>query len=100
MAAFLHRALDLPETDENFFIDDENVVFEDEINRLAAAGITRGCNPPTNDEFCPDDELTRAQMAVPGPGLQDHRRRRLRTCSSTTTATSTNGRSTSSARRE
>gem|GEM_PF-1108112 len=64
MAAFLHRALDLPETDENFFIDDENVVFEDEINRLAAAGITRGCNPPTNDEFCPDDELTRAQMAA------------------------------------
>ena len=37
---------------------------QDEVNRLAAAGITKGCNPPTNDEYCPDEKLTRAQMAT------------------------------------
>ena len=31
---------------------------------LAEAGITKGCNPPTNDNFCPDDPVTRAQMAA------------------------------------
>ena len=31
---------------------------------LADAGITRGCNPPENDRFCPDDAVTRAQMAT------------------------------------
>lgn len=64
MAAFLHRTLDLGSTDENFFVDDEKVIFQDEINRLAAAGITKGCNPPTNDDYCPDEKLTRAQMAT------------------------------------
>jgi len=28
------------------------------------AGITRGCNPPQNDMFCPEDIVTRAQMAA------------------------------------
>src|SRR5690606_40264743 len=42
------------------------------IAALAAADITRGCNPPTNDRFCPDDPVTRGQMAaflVRGLGL-------------------------------
>ncbi|MFP3915765.1 MAG: S8 family serine peptidase, partial [Actinomycetota bacterium] len=30
-------------------------VFHDDIAWLAGAGITRGCNPPVNDRFCPDD---------------------------------------------
>jgi hypothetical protein len=31
---------------------------------LAAAGITRACNPPDNDLFCPDDPVTRGQVAA------------------------------------
>jgi len=64
MAAFLVRALGLPATAEDFFNDDQGSVFEGAINRLAAAGITKGCNPPTNSRYCPDDSVTRGQMAV------------------------------------
>ena len=30
---------------------------------LAAAGITQGCSAEPEPRFCPDDHLTRAQMA-------------------------------------
>ena len=46
MAAFLNRTLNLPSTTTDFFVDDNDSVFEGDINRLAAAGISRGCNPP------------------------------------------------------
>jgi hypothetical protein len=65
MAAFLVRALGL--TDDgggNSFIDDNGSVFELDIARFAAAGITLGCNPPVNDRFCPDRTVTRGQMAA------------------------------------
>lgn len=39
-------------------------VFADDIAWMAEQGITRGCNPPTNDEFCPEDPVTRGQMAA------------------------------------
>ena len=64
MAAFLTRALDLEPASDDRFADDEESIFEEDINTLAAAGITRGCNPPDNDEFCPDDFVTRGQMAA------------------------------------
>ena len=65
MAAFLVRALALPATSIDFFIDDAGSVFEGDINRLAAAGVTNGCNPSgSNTRFCPDTPLTRAQMAA------------------------------------
>ncbi len=64
MAAFLRRYLDLPAAPRDYFIDDGGSIFEEDINRLAAAGITRGCNPPTNDRFCPDGIVTREQMAA------------------------------------
>lgn len=38
--------------------------FHSSIAWLAETGITRGCNPPANDEFCPDDPVTRGQMAT------------------------------------
>ncbi len=63
MAAFLVRALDLPASDVDHFDDDAGSIFERDINALAAAGITRGCNPPDNDRFCPNDPVTREQMA-------------------------------------
>ncbi len=64
MAAFLVRALDLPTGPHTDFIDDNESVFEDDIGRLAAAGITAGCNPPVNDRFCPNESVTRGQMAA------------------------------------
>ena len=64
MAAFLNRALRLPATSRDFFGDDDDSTFESDINRLAAAGITKGCNPPRNDHFCPEGKVTRGQMAA------------------------------------
>ncbi len=48
----------------DFFVDDESSVFQESINKLANHDITKGCNPPANDEFCPDENLSRAQMAT------------------------------------
>lgn len=64
MAAFLVRALGLPQTSVDFFTDDSSSIFESDINRLAAAGVTSGCNPPANTNFCPDGKVTRGQMAA------------------------------------
>jgi len=64
MAAFLTRALGLTDTGGVSFADTGGSVFATDIARLANAGITRGCNPPTNDRFCPDDPITRGQMAA------------------------------------
>jgi hypothetical protein len=65
MAAFMVRALGL--TDDgggNSFVDDDGSIFETDIAKLAAAGITKGCNPPANTNFCPNDPVTRGQMAA------------------------------------
>ena len=64
MAVFLSRALGLPATGQDFFSDDSGHIFESGINRLAAAGITQGCNPPANTRFCPDRAMTRGEMAA------------------------------------
>jgi hypothetical protein len=65
MAAFLVRALGLTDNGGGGrFHDDDGSIFENDIDRLAAAGITKGCNPPKNDHFCPDDTVTRGQMAA------------------------------------
>ncbi|MGA7227783.1 MAG: S-layer homology domain-containing protein, partial [Acidimicrobiia bacterium] len=49
---------------EGRFWDDDGSVFESAIEKLATAGITNGCNPPVNDRFCPDQPVTRGQMAA------------------------------------
>ena len=62
MAAFLVRALGY--TDDgggDLFVDDDGSVFEADIDRLGTAGVTKGCNPPTNDKFCPKDYVTAAR---------------------------------------
>jgi hypothetical protein len=65
MAAFLVRFLGLTnDGGGNTFTDDDGSIFEGDIARLAAAGITKGCNPPTNDHFCPKAVVTRGQMAA------------------------------------
>jgi subtilisin family serine protease len=66
MAAFMVRALGLTKTSSDGVFTDvpAGSTFEKDINRLATAGITRGCNPPANDRFCPTDQVTREQMAA------------------------------------
>ena len=65
MAAFLVRFLDLAEGAEvDKFTDDDESIFENEINILAAAGVTTGCNPPESTLFCPNDLMNRGQMAA------------------------------------
>jgi len=65
MAAFLVRALELTAVDPEIeFTDDDGNLFESDIEKLATAGITRGCNPPDNDRYCPNDLVTRGQMAA------------------------------------
>ena len=64
MAAFLDRAFGYTAgTGGDRFVDDNGSVFEDNIERIAAAGVTKGCNPPANTRFCPNDPVTRQQMA-------------------------------------
>ena len=61
MAAFLARLLDLSSIDSDTFVDDDQSVFEPDIEAIAAAGITTGC---TTQEYCPSDPVTRGEMAV------------------------------------
>jgi serine protease len=62
MASFLARALNLPPTSKDYFIDDNGNRHEDAINRVAAAGITSGCS--LANSYCPDGLVTREQMAA------------------------------------
>jgi hypothetical protein len=64
MAAFLTRALQLPAGTPDTFTDDDDSVFEADIDALAASGVTKGCNPPHNDMYCPNNPVTRGQMAA------------------------------------
>lgn len=47
--------------------------FSADIQWLADAGVTKGCNPPTNDRFCPEGNVTRGQMAAFMHRLADSR---------------------------
>ena len=59
MASFIARGFELAASSEDFFPDDEGNTHEDNINRLAAAGITQGLENGTYD---PAGVVTRAQM--------------------------------------
>ena len=62
MAAFLVRALSLDsQNQQDRFTDDDDSIFEPQIETLYDYGITSGC---TVDKFCPDDPVTRGQMAA------------------------------------
>jgi hypothetical protein len=49
-----HRFSDVPDSH----------TFHNAIDWLADNGITVGCNPPANDRYCPDDFVTRGEMAA------------------------------------
>ena len=63
MASFFVRALDLRLRSERFRDVGSGNVHHRSIGALAASGITRGCNPPANDRYCPEQDVTRGQMA-------------------------------------
>jgi len=60
MASFLARATGLPSASRDYFSDDSTSVHEGNINRIAEARITRGCE---TKRFCPKSDVTRGQMA-------------------------------------
>lgn len=63
MAAFLGRAFGLTDNGGgDLFIDDDTSIFENDIDRLGTAGITKGCNPPKNDRYCPLYDVERGAM--------------------------------------
>ena len=62
MATFLVKAFDLPEAAAAGFVDTAGGRHAGSIDALAAAGITAGCSKPLS--YCPDDPVTRGQMAT------------------------------------
>lgn len=53
----------VPEVWSGLFKYDDTSTFEADIEWLSQTGITQGCNPPANDQFCPLAPVTRGQMA-------------------------------------
>lgn len=63
MASFLARAMDLAPVTAGGFVDvPPGTNHAGNINALAAAGVTNGCTAD-GSRYCPDDIVTRAQMA-------------------------------------
>jgi hypothetical protein len=63
MATFLSVAFKLPAATTNYFTDDNGNIHEANINRIAQAGITAGCNK-AGTAFCPASNVTRGEMAT------------------------------------
>ena len=63
MASFIVRALDLPPAPAAGFTDTATTVHAPNIDALHAAGITIGCTEEPF-QYCPDQVVTRAQMAT------------------------------------
>jgi hypothetical protein len=62
MAVLIATPLAVVATDRFTDVPDSNVHHAD-ITWLADAGVTLGCNPPANTNFCPGDPVLRQQMA-------------------------------------
>ena len=46
------------------FLDAADSIFGADIAWLSATDLTNRCNPPDNDRFCPNDPVTRGQLAA------------------------------------
>jgi hypothetical protein len=57
-------AVDPAAVDPNRFSDTQDSLYVTSAAWLAASGVTVGCNPPQNTKFCPDQYVTRGQLAV------------------------------------
>ena len=63
MATFLVRAFDLPPAPSAGFADTAGNTHEANIDALAAVGVTMGCKTDPL-RYCPDQAVTRGQMAT------------------------------------
>ncbi len=63
LAAFLMRAFDLPASQVDAFVDDDGIIFESDINAIAAAGVTLGCNDD-HTLYCPRRSVSRNEAAT------------------------------------
>jgi hypothetical protein len=61
LAGALANGLALPPTSTDFYPDDSGHRYEAAINRLAAAGLTRGCG---DGNYCPDQVVRRGELAT------------------------------------
>ena len=61
MGSFMARAFGLDPSEANAFTDDDGSTHEENIDAIAIAGITLGCDPGL---YCPDDTVTRGQVAA------------------------------------
>ena len=52
------------EVSRNRFTDDDGNVHEDNIETIAALGVSVGCGDPADNLYCPSRTVTRAQMAT------------------------------------
>ena len=64
MASLFVRALGLPGGAPTSFTDTTESIHASQIDALAATGITKGCDPPNNTQFCPERIVTRGEMAA------------------------------------
>jgi hypothetical protein len=66
IAVFLKRTLQshLGPAPPVTFDDTDGHMFEAAIGWLAGHGITQGCNPPSNSNYCPDRRVTRGEMSA------------------------------------
>ena len=60
MATFIQRAFQIPDTDTDFFTDDESSPHEAAINAVVAAGVAEGCG---GSSFCPSETVSRGEVA-------------------------------------
>lgn len=49
---------------EDFLDVPADHVFADDIQWMKDSGITKGCNPPANTQFCSEQDVTRGQMSA------------------------------------
>ncbi len=64
-ALFVALSLPIAALGSHTFTDvPDDHTFHTDIDWLADAGITKGCNPPLNTKYCPDTAVTRGAMAA------------------------------------
>ena len=53
-----------PDVWDGAFYDDDASIFQSDIEWIAERHITVGCNPPDNNRYCPEEPVTRGQIAA------------------------------------
>ena len=61
LARLMADVLELPPATADYYSDDSSSPYQDDVNRLAEAGVTIGCS---DTAFCPDAFATRAELAT------------------------------------